>query len=85
MSGGGGQGLRQEKQLRLLLQGLGYLMMSQDLVQTSSRMTFKKKQYVFSLLSISCFPFWAFFGGISVSMFFCCFFPVSLLSASSLF
>ena len=83
MSGGGGQGLRQEKQLRLPVQGLGYLMMSQDLVQISSRITLKK-QYVFSLLSISCFPFWAFFGGISVSMLFC-FFPVSLLSASSLF
>ena len=29
---------------------------------------------MFFLLSISCFPFWAFFGGISVSMFFCFFF-----------
>ena len=28
---------------------------------------------MFFLLSISCFPFWAFFGGISVSMFFCFF------------
>ena len=51
VSGGGGQGLRQEKQLRLLLQGLGYLMMSQDLVQTSSRMTLKKNNM--------CFPSWA--------------------------
>ena len=53
VSGGGGQGLRQEKQLRLPVQGLGYLMMSQDLVQTSSRMTKKNKQ------NNMCFPSWA--------------------------
>ena len=54
MSGGGGQGLQQEKQLRLPVQGLGYLMMSQDLVQTSSRMTLKKK-YIYIYITCVCF------------------------------
>ena len=91
MSGGGGQGLQQEKQRRLPVQGLGYLMMSQDLVQTSSRMTFKYIYIyifificVFFLLSISCVPFWALFGGIFVSMFFFLTFFFSLFFCSLL-